>query len=63
MSPDIRERIFEPFFSTKAPGDGSGLGLSVVHGIIKTHHGQIDVDSQPGQGTCFTIRLPLTYEP
>jgi signal transduction histidine kinase len=59
IEPDIRERIFEPFFSTKAPGDGSGLGLSVVHGIIKTHHGQIDVDSQPGQGTCFTIRLPL----
>lgn len=55
----IQHRIFEPFFSTKEPGEGSGLGLSVVHGIIKGHHGDIRVESTPGVQTTFTISLPL----
>lgn len=59
MTEDVRKRIFEPFFSTKSPGDGSGLGLSVAHGIIKSHGGGIQVESAPQKGATFTVRLPL----
>ena len=51
-------RIFEPFFTNKEVGEGTGLGLSVVHGIIKNHNGFITVDSKRGEGTTFTISLP-----
>jgi signal transduction histidine kinase len=59
MGPEVRSRIFEPFFTTKPVGKGTGLGLSISHGIIERHGGAMTVDSEPGRGARFTIRLPL----
>lgn len=58
IDPDIKERIFDPFFSTKSHGDHSGMGLAVVHGIVKSYGGDIQVDSSPGEGTVFHVFLP-----
>lgn len=58
IAPELLPRIFDPFFTTKDVGEGSGLGLSIVHGIIERHGGKIAVDSAVGQGTVFRIRLP-----
>ncbi|WP_018145509.1 PAS domain-containing sensor histidine kinase [Thioalkalivibrio sp. AKL6] len=63
MYPDELDRIFEPFFSGKATGQGSGLGLSMVFGFLQQSGGSIHVDSAPGSGTTFTLLLPASSEP
>jgi len=62
IAADIQARLFDPFFTTKDVGKGTGLGLSVCYGIIKNHRGAIDVKSQPGTCTMFTIQLPLAHQ-
>ncbi len=58
MTPELLEHIFDPFFTTKEVGEGSGMGLAIVHGMVTSHHGAIAVESTPGVGTIFKIYLP-----
>jgi PAS domain S-box-containing protein len=59
IPPQVRERLFEPFYTTKPPGEGTGMGLAVVHGIVTAHGGTITVDGAPGVGASFRVALPL----
>jgi two-component system, NtrC family, sensor kinase len=56
---EVREHIFEPFYTTKPVGQGTGLGLSISHGIVTRHGGRIEVDNTPEGGACFSVLLPL----
>ena len=62
MIDEVRKKIFDPFFTTKEVGKGTGLGLSISFGIIQKHNGEIEVFSKPGEGTEFSIRIPITQQ-
>jgi len=62
MSHEVADRIFEPFFTKKGIGKGTGLGLPVVHGIVKSHSGTVRVESEEGKGSLFAVYLPISHE-
>jgi signal transduction histidine kinase len=63
MTAEVAARIFEPFFTTRPVGEGTGLGLPVVHGIIESLRGTITVESTTGVGSTFIVRFPLENDP
>ena len=62
IEPERMDMIFQPFYTTKPEIKGTGLGLSICHGIVQSHHGEIHVESQPGEGSTFTVLLPIEEE-
>ena len=62
IPPEIIDQIWNPFFTTKSVGQGLGLGLAVSYNIVKKHQGEIEVESEVGKGTLFTVRLPACQE-
>ncbi len=63
IAPEIRERIFDPYFTTKEVGKGTGMGLAIIHGIVKSRGGSVSCQSRPGAGTVFQVLLPIIAEP
>ncbi|HHJ51862.1 MAG TPA: HAMP domain-containing histidine kinase, partial [Caldithrix abyssi] len=59
IPPDVVSKIFDPFFTTKEINQGTGLGLSISYSIVKKHNGEIEVDSSPGKGTTFILKIPI----
>lgn len=62
IDPEVAERVFDPFFTTKQQGEGTGMGLAMVHGIVKRHDGYLELENRPGQGATFHVFLPKTSE-
>jgi len=62
MPPEVIKDIFTPFYTTKQLGKGTGMGLSIVYGVVKMHAGDIAVDSEVGRGTSFLVRIPVERE-
>ena len=63
IAPELIKLVFDPYFTTKGPGEGTGLGLAMAHGIVKSYEGKINVDSQLEKGTTFTVHLPVNTKP